>query len=135
MSMDLTEEEWKQKLTPAQYRVLRQKGTETPGTSPLEQETRNGDYTCAACGAVLFKSGTKFESTMPGLQGWPAFSEVAHNDAVELVSDDTLGMARTEIICKNCGSHLGHLFDNDPASPNGKHYCVNGVCLNFEEKK
>ena len=135
MTQKLSEDEWKQKLTPEQYRVLREKGTEAPGTSTLEQENRDGDYHCAACGTLLFKSGTKFESTMPGLQGWPAFSEVSSNDAIELVPDDTLGMARTEITCKNCGSHLGHLFENDPASPNGKHYCVNGVCLNFEEKK
>ncbi|HWB39086.1 MAG TPA: peptide-methionine (R)-S-oxide reductase MsrB [Candidatus Saccharimonadales bacterium] len=131
----LSNDEYKQKLTPEQYRVLREKGTEAPGSSPLAQETRDGDYHCAACGALLFKSGTKFESTMPGLQGWPAFSEVANNDAIELKDDDSMFMHRTEIICKNCGSHLGHLFDNDPASPNGKHYCVNGVCLNFEEKK
>lgn len=131
----LSDEEYKQKLTPEQYRVLREKGTEAPGSSPLDQETRDGDYHCAACGALLFKSGTKFESTMPGLQGWPAFSEVAANDAIELKDDNMLGMHRTEITCKNCGSHLGHLFEDDPASPNGKHYCVNGVCLNFEEKK
>lgn len=130
----LSDEEWKKKLTPEQYRILREKGTETPHSSTLTEESRTGDYHCMACGQLLFKSGTKFESTMPGLEGWPAFSEVADNDAIELADDDSLGMHRTEIICKNCGSHLGHLFENDPASPNGKHYCVNGMCLNFEEQ-
>ena len=133
--MDLSDDEWKKRLTAEQYRVLRKGGTEAPGTGQHLNENRNGDYTCAACGAVLFKSGTKFESTMPGLVGWPAFSEVAANDAVELRDDENLGMQRTEIICKNCGSHLGHLFEDDPDSPNGKHYCVNSVCLNFEPKQ
>jgi peptide-methionine (R)-S-oxide reductase len=135
MAMDLTEEEWKKKLTPEQYRVLREKGTEAPGSGEHLGNNAAGDYTCAACGAVLFKSGTKFESDMPGLIGWPAFSEAAANDAVELRDDNSLGMHRTEIVCKNCGSHLGHLFTDDPSSPNGKHYCVNSVCLNFKPEK
>lgn len=133
--MNLSDDEWKAKLTPEQYHVLREGGTEAPGTGHLLDNDKNGDYTCVACGAVLFKSGTKFESTMPGLVGWPAFSEVASNDAIELRDDNTLGMHRTEIICKNCGSHLGHLFDEDPDSTTGKHYCINSVCLNFEETK
>ncbi len=131
---DKSEEYWKEKLTPEQYGVLRQKGTEAPGTGHLLNNNDNGDYTCVACGAVLFKSDTKFESTMPGLVGWPAFSEVAANEAVQLHTDATLGMQRTEITCKNCGSHLGHLFEDDPSSPNGKHYCINSVCLAFEPK-
>jgi peptide-methionine (R)-S-oxide reductase len=135
MVIDFTEEEWKQKLTPEQYRVLREKGTEAPGTGEHLDNNAAGDYTCAACGAVLFKSGTKFESSMPGLVGWPAFSEVAANEAVELVPDVSLGMVRTEVVCKNCGSHLGHLFENDPSSPNGKHYCINSVCLGFQPEK
>ena len=130
--MDLTEEEWKQRLTPEQYHVLREGGTEAPGTGTLLDNNAAGDYTCMACGAVLFKSGTKFESSMPGLVGWPAFSEVATNDAIELRDDDTSGMQRTEVTCKNCGSHLGHLFEDDPSSPNGKHYCINSVCLDFK---
>lgn len=131
--MKLSEDDWKQKLTEEQYRVLRQKGTEAPHSGKLTNNTKTGKYMCAACGAVLFDSKTKFESTMPGLQGWPAFSEVADNDAVELVSDTSLGMKRTEVVCKNCGSHLGHLFADDPASPSGKHYCINSVCMAFEE--
>lgn len=133
MAMDLSEDEWKQKLSPEQYRVLRQKGTEYPGTGELLHNNKFGDYRCAACGNVVFKSGTKYESTTPGLIGWPAFSEAADNDAVELKSDVSLGMGRTEVVCKNCGSHLGHLFD-DPSSPNGQHYCINSVCLAFDEK-
>lgn len=127
------EEAFKKKLTPEQYHVLREKGTEAPFSGKLLNEKRTGDFVCMACGQVVFKSDTKFESTTPGLAGWPAFSEVASNDAVELVEDNSLGMRRTEIICKNCGSHLGHLFE-DPASPNGQHYCVNSVCLDFKKK-
>jgi len=133
MAMDLTEEEWKQKLTPEQYHVLRERGTEVPGSGELLYNTDDGMYVCAACGQPLFSSDTKFESTMPGLIGWPAFSEAAANDAVELKDDNSMGMHRTEIVCKNCGSHLGHLFEDD-SSPNGKHYCINSVCLNFEKK-
>ncbi|HSX37177.1 MAG TPA: peptide-methionine (R)-S-oxide reductase MsrB [Patescibacteria group bacterium] len=135
MAMDLSEDEWMKRLTPEQYHVLREGGTEVPGTGAHLNNNAAGDYTCAACGAILFKSGTKFESDMPGLVGWPAFSEVANNDAVELRDDSSLGMQRTEIICKNCGSHLGHLFTDDPSSPNGKHYCINSVCLNFNPEE
>jgi len=126
---------WKKKLTPEQYKVLREKGTEAPFSGKLTQNDKTGDYMCAACGQVIFKSDTKFESNMPGLVGWPAFSDPANKDAVELRDDNSMGMHRTEVICKNCGSHLGHLFDNDPASPNGKHYCINSCSLGFQEKK
>jgi peptide-methionine (R)-S-oxide reductase len=131
----MNDDQWKDKLTPEQYRVLREKGTEVPGSGKYVDFDEDGMYHCAACGQALFKSNSKFESTMPGLVGWPAFSEVAKNDAVRLIPDNSLGMARTEIVCSNCGSHLGHLFDDDPSSPNGKHYCINSVCLNFEEVK
>jgi peptide-methionine (R)-S-oxide reductase len=130
--MQLSEEEWKQKLTPEQYKILREKGTEAPFSGALTQNTDTGDYLCAACSQLLFRSDTKFESTMPGLVGWPAFCEVASNEAVELKPDNSLGMNRTEVICKNCGSHLGHLFQDDPASPNGQHYCVNSGALDFK---
>jgi len=132
MAMDLTEEEWKQKLTPEQYHVLREKGTEVPGTGKYVDSYDDGMYHCAACGQALFSSDTNYESSMSGLIGWPAFSEAASNDAVELKDDNSLGMHRTEVVCKNCGSHLGHLFD-DPSSPNGKHYCINSVCLNLKK--
>lgn len=111
--------------------MLRQKGTEAPGSGKYVDFFEDGSYRCAACGRTLFMSSSKFESTMPGLVGWPAFSELAANDAVKLLPDDSLGMRRTEVVCSNCGSHLGHYFD-DPSSPNGKHYCINSVCLDFE---
>jgi peptide-methionine (R)-S-oxide reductase len=91
-------------------------------------------YNCAACGQALFSSDTKYESTTPGLIGWPAFSEAADNGSVELRDDDSLGMHRTEVVCSNCGSHLGHLFADD-SSPNGQHYCINSICLDFKAKK
>src|SRR4051812_2191030 len=119
MSLQLSEDEWKKKLTPAQYHVLREKGTEIPGTGALLHNEDTGDYTCGACGNVVFKSDSKYESTMPGLIGWPSFAEAANEGAVKAQPDDSLGMSRTEVICANCGSHLGHLFD-DPSSPNGK---------------
>jgi peptide-methionine (R)-S-oxide reductase len=130
----MDEDQWRTKLTPEQYHVLREKGTEAPGTGTLLHNEKTGDYHCAACNQLLFKSDTKFESTLPGLVGWPAFSEVASNDAVILKPDDSLGMSRTEIVCSNCGSHLGHLFLDDPSSPNGKHFCINSTALEFDEK-
>jgi len=128
------DDEWKDKLTPEQYHLLREKGTEAPGSGKLLHNDKTGDYMCGACGQIVFKSDTKFESTMPGLIGWPAFSEAAGNDAVKLQSDSSLGMERTEIACGNCGSHLGHLFENDPSSPNGQHFCINSGALDFQEK-
>ena len=127
-------DEWKDKLTPEQYRVLREKGTEAPGSGKYVDFYEDGEYHCAACGQTLFGSATKYESTMPGLIGWPAFSEAAEKGAVKLQDDDSLGMHRTEVLCSNCGSHLGHLFADD-SSPNGQHYCINSVCLDFAPKK
>lgn len=129
----MDEADFREKLTPEQYHVLRQKGTEAPGSGALLHNDKTGDYTCAACGNVVFKSGSKFESNMPGLIGWPAFSEAADQGAVKLQPDDSLGQARTEIVCSRCGSHLGHLFDGDPDSPTGQHYCINSAALNFRE--
>ena len=127
-------DEWKSKLTPEQYRVLREKGTEAPGSGKYVDFYEDGTYACAACGQELFKSDAKYESTMPGLIGWPAFSDAADSGVVRLEDDDSLGMRRTEVLCSNCGSHLGHLFPDD-SSPNGKHYCINSVCLDFKAKK
>jgi peptide-methionine (R)-S-oxide reductase len=127
-----TDDEWRKELTPEQYHVLRERGTEAPFTGKLLNYKGTGDYVCAACGALLFRSGSKYESDVPGLAGWPSFAEVASSEAVELAPDDSLGMHRTEVICKNCGGHLGHLFD-DGSSPTGKHYCINSVCLDFKE--
>ncbi|MDL2363500.1 MAG: peptide-methionine (R)-S-oxide reductase MsrB [Patescibacteria group bacterium] len=133
MTVQLTDDEWRKKLSPEQYNVLREKGTEAPFTGHLLNEKGTGDFVCAACGNVVFKSDTKYESTTPGLIGWPAFSDVARSDAVSLVSDSSFGMERTEVNCNNCGGHLGHFFD-DPSSPNGKHYCINSASLDFKDK-
>lgn len=128
-----SEEEWQKKLTPEQYHVLREKGTEPPYTGKLLKNTATGDYQCAACGNVIFKSDAKYESTEPGLEGWPSFSDVVEG-AVELRDDNTLGMHRTEVVCKVCGSHLGHVFDATD-SPSGKHYCINSAALDFSAKE
>jgi peptide-methionine (R)-S-oxide reductase len=130
----LSDDEWREKLTPEQYQVLRQRGTEAPFSGELLENKETGEYTCAACGSVIFKSDAKYDSKTPGLIGWPSFSEVADSDAVELVPDDSLGMERTEVVCKNCGGHLGHVFDADD-SPTGKHYCINSCSMQFLPKK
>lgn len=128
--MDLSEDEWKKKLTPAQYKVLREKGTETPFTGELLNEKRDGVFKCAACGAELFSSGHKFESA----SGWPSFYDIARDGAVELQDDTSYGMYRIEVTCANCGSHLGHVFD-DTSSKTGKYYCINSACLEFDPNK
>jgi peptide-methionine (R)-S-oxide reductase len=125
--MQLSDEEWKQKLTPEQYRILRQKGTEAPFTGELLNNHDTGMYTCAACGASLFSSGTKFESG----SGWPSFYDVAAKGAVRLVDDDSHGMRRVEVQCANCGGHLGHLFDDAYDQPSGQRYCINSAALEF----
>lgn len=132
--MNFSNDDWKQKLTPEQYHVLREKGTEAPFSGKLLQNNKTGDYTCGACGTVLFKSDAKYDSDIPGLQGWPSFADVANSGTVELTEDNSLGMHRTEVTCKTCGSHLGHLFD-DASSPTGQHYCINSAALDFQEKK
>jgi methionine-R-sulfoxide reductase len=135
---DMTDADWKKKLTPEQYRVLREQGTEAPYSGTLLHNTESGDYRCAACGTLLFKSDQKYDSTEPGLAGWPSFSGAAAlaegGGAVELRDDDSLGMHRIEAICKTCGGHLGHLFD-DPSSPTGKHFCINCAALDFKGDK
>lgn len=127
-------DEWKDKLTVEQYHILREKGTEAPFTGKLLHNDKTGDYTCAACGTVVFTSDAKYDSNTPDLEGWPSFSEVVGSDTVELKDDDSFGMNRTEVICKTCGSHLGHIFD-DSSSPSGKHYCINSAALDFKAKK
>ena len=126
----MTEDEWKKKLTPEQYNVLRERGTELPGTGALLHNHKDGDYTCAACGAVLFKSGTKFDSG----SGWPSFYD-AIPGTVTLTDDSSLGMSRTEATCTNCGSHLGHVFNDAYDQPTGMRFCINSASLDFEEKK
>lgn len=126
--MKITDEEWKNKLTPEQYSVLREKGTEAPFTGELLKNKTTGKYVCAACGSELFDSATKFESG----SGWPSFYDVARSDTVRLVDDTSHGMQRTEVQCNVCGGHLGHLFDDAQDQPTGKRYCINSVALSFK---
>jgi peptide-methionine (R)-S-oxide reductase len=123
------EDEWKQKISPEAYRVLREKGTEAPFSGALLHEKSKGMYACAACGNQLFKSDAKFDSGT----GWPSFDE-ALPGGVELKQDVSHGMNRTEVVCAKCGSHLGHVFDDGPTST-GKRYCMNSVCLSLEKEK
>lgn len=127
-----TDDNWKDKLTPEQYHVLREAGTEAPGTGQYLHHTADGMYHCAACNAALFKSDAKYTSAIASLEGWPSFCEAAQNDALVLKDDTSLGMHRTEVLCANCGGHLGHLFPDD-SSPNGQHYCINSVALDFKQ--
>lgn len=122
------EEEWKERLTPEEYAVLRERGTEAPGTGKYLYEKGSGTYNCAACGNPLFSSESKFDSGT----GWPSFDEALPN-AVKYIEDTSHGMNRTEIVCTRCGSHLGHVF-NDGPTKSGKRYCLNSVCLDLEPK-
>ncbi len=126
----LTEEEWKKKLTPEEYHVLREKGTERPFTGKYVDNKKKGKYVCAGCGNELFDSDSKFDSGT----GWPSFTAPADKDKVEEHQDSTYGMVRTEVLCSKCGGHLGHVFDDGP-KPTGKRYCMNSTSLKFKEDK
>lgn len=128
--MPKTEEEWKKKLTPEQYSVLRQKGTEAPFSGKLVDNHESGMYECAACGQELFSSDTKFDSG----SGWPSFDQPVNKEHVELHEDTSFGMRRIEVTCKRCGSHLGHVFPDGPVQTTGQRYCINSVALNFKPK-
>jgi len=131
-SVKKSDDEWRSALTDEQFAVLREAATERPWTGELLDEERSGLYTCAACHAELFKSGTKFDSGC----GWPSFYESINPEAVQLIDDSTLGMVRTEVRCASCGSHLGHVFPDGFGTPTGDRYCMNSLALDFtaEEK-
>jgi peptide-methionine (R)-S-oxide reductase len=119
-----SEENWKRELSPEQYKIMREKGTEAPFTGKYVDTEDKGMYACAACGNKLFSSDTKFHSG----SGWPSFDQ-AIPGSVEMKSDDEHGMHRTEVVCAKCGAHLGHLFDDGPAQTTGKRFCINSACL------
>ena len=122
------------KLSPEQYEVLINKGTEAPFSGQYLDHHEDGVYACALCGAELFSSQAKYDSKTPGLVGWPSFSEVADSGAVNFLDDSSLGMSRTEVVCSRCGGHLGHVFDAGDSNT-GKHYCINSCALNFSKQE
>ncbi len=129
--MPKTEEEWQTCLTPEQYMVLREKGTEAAFTGKYYKNKETGMYICAACGQELFSSDTKFDSGT----GWPSFTDPVNKENVELRADRSLGMTRIEVLCKRCGSHLGHVFPDGPKDKGGQRYCINSVSLDFKKKE
>ena len=128
---DKTEEYWRQKLTPEQYRVLRQAGTEPPFSGKYVETDAPGVYKCAACGQELFRSATKFHADPPN-RGWPSFWEAVDPARIDLEDDYSAGMHRIEVKCANCGSHLGHLFTDGPTEHGGQHYCINSTALQLD---
>jgi len=128
--IEKSEQEWREQLTPEQFEVTRKAGTERAFTGPYVDEKSEGMYRCICCGTELFSSDTKFDSGT----GWPSFTEPANLEHVELRPDNSLFMRRTEVVCKHCDAHLGHVFDDGPADQGGKRYCINGCALTLEKK-
>ena len=126
-----SDEEWKKELTPEQYEVLRQKGTERAGTGKYLHNKETGIYTCAACDNPVFKSTTKYES----YSGWPSFTAPYSEGAVKVEIDRSYGMIREEILCSNCGSHLGHRFPDGPQDQGGQRYCINSISMDFKKSE
>ena len=126
--MDLTDAEWREKLTPEQYQVLRQAGTERAFTGKYEKNKAAGEYVCAGCGQPLFESDAKFDSR----SGWPSFTRPAQDGAVEEHRDMAHGMVRTEVVCSRCAGHLGHVFPDGPREEGGLRYCINSAALDFK---
>jgi len=118
---------WKEKLTPEQYHIVREKGTERAFTGKLYNNHEKGNYECVACGETLFSSDAKFDSG----SGWPSFDDPINREHIELHEDRSFFMVRTEVVCKNCGAHLGHLFEDGPRDTTGLRYCINSAALNF----
>jgi len=129
--MDKTNDQWKKELDPDVYRITREKGTEPAFSGRLLHNTESGIYTCANCDAELFQSNTKFDSG----SGWPSFYKPTTEGSVEYHEDTALGMHRTEVICKNCGAHLGHVFPDGPQDKTGKRYCINSLSLKFQKNE
>lgn len=128
--IEKTDAQWREELTPEQYEVLRRGATERPFTGHYWDVHDDGVYRCAACGTELFDADTKFDSGT----GWPSFTEPKVAEAVELREDDSLGVGRTEVVCRNCGGHLGHVFDDGPADRGGQRYCINSCALELQPK-
>jgi peptide-methionine (R)-S-oxide reductase len=128
---DLSAAEWREKLTPEQYHVLREAGTERAFTGQYDKHFEEGEYRCAGCGELLFESDSKYNSGC----GWPAFTRPAQDGKIEERRDTSFGMIRTEVLCNNCGGHLGHVFPDGPSDQGGMRYCINSLSLDFEEKE